>query len=32
MSYETTLKYLVNSSATNESDDMSAPSSAIVMG
>lgn len=32
MSYETTLKYLVSSSTTNETDDMSAPSSAIVMG
>ena len=32
MSYETTLKYLVSSSQTNETDDMSAPSSAIVMG
>jgi DNA-directed RNA polymerase I subunit RPA1 len=32
MSYETTLKYLVSASQTNEVDDMSAPSSAIVMG
>lgn len=32
MSYETTMKYLVSASAANEKDDMSAPSSAIVMG
>ena len=32
MSYETTLKYLVSASQSNEIDDMSAPSSAIVMG
>jgi DNA-directed RNA polymerase I subunit RPA1 len=32
MSYETTMKYLVSASQTNEKDNMSAPSSAIVMG
>lgn len=32
MSYETTMKYLVSASTVNEKDDMSAPSSAIVMG
>ena len=32
MSYETTMKYLVSASQANERDDMSAPSSAIVMG
>lgn len=32
MSYETTMKYLVAACQTNETDDMSAPSSAIVMG
>lgn len=32
MSYETTMKYLVSASQANETDDMSAPSSAIVMG
>ena len=32
MSYETTMKYLVAACQTNEKDDMSAPSSAIVMG
>jgi DNA-directed RNA polymerase I subunit RPA1 len=32
MSYETTMKYLVGASLVNERDDMSAPSSAIVIG
>jgi DNA-directed RNA polymerase I subunit RPA1 len=32
MSYETTMKYLVSASQANERDDMSAPSSAIVLG
>lgn len=32
MSYETTMKYLVSSSQANERDDMSAPSSAVVLG
>lgn len=32
MSYETTMKYLVSASQANEKDDMSAPSSAVVMG
>lgn len=32
MSYETTMKYLVSASQANERDNMSAPSSAIVMG
>jgi DNA-directed RNA polymerase I subunit RPA1 len=32
MSYETTLKYLVSASQGIETDDMSAPSSAVVMG
>mmetsp|Transcript_19249 Transcript_19249/g.32788 ORF Transcript_19249/g.32788 Transcript_19249/m.32788 type:complete len:179 (-) Transcript_19249:49-585(-) len=32
MSYETTMKYLVNSSMANETDNMSTPSSAIVLG
>jgi len=32
MSYETTMKYLVNASQTNDKDDMSSPSSAIVIG
>ena len=32
MSYETTMKYLISASSANEKDDMSTPSSAIVMG
>lgn len=32
MSFETTMKYLVAASAAQERDDMSAPSSAVVMG
>jgi DNA-directed RNA polymerase I subunit RPA1 len=32
MSYETTMKYLVSASMANETDNMSTPSSAIVMG
>ena len=32
MSYETTMKYLVNSAQAQETDDMSAPSSAVVLG
>ena len=32
MSYETTMKYLVNASVQQQRDDMSAPSSAIVLG
>jgi len=32
MSYETTMKYLVSSAQTMGHDDMSAPSSAVVMG
>lgn len=32
MSYETTMKYLVSASQGKEHDDMSAPSSAVVMG
>lgn len=32
MSYETTMKYLVNSAQAMENDDMSAPSSAVVLG
>lgn len=32
MSYETTMKYLVGASSVNEKDDLTAPSSAIVVG
>jgi DNA-directed RNA polymerase I subunit RPA1 len=32
MSYETTMQYLVGASQTQDIDDMSSPSSAIVMG
>jgi DNA-directed RNA polymerase I subunit RPA1 len=32
MSFETTMKYLVNSCLTKDSDDMSTPSSALVLG
>lgn len=32
MSYETTMRFLVAASTTQERDDMSAPSSAIVLG
>jgi DNA-directed RNA polymerase I subunit RPA1 len=32
MSFETTMKYLVNSCLINDTDDMSTPSSALVLG
>lgn len=32
MSYETTLKYLINASVRNETDWMASPSSALVLG